>query len=303
MDVAGKGWLGVLRDLGKSGGLESGLFWAAFLSNVAFLIIMRAGTIYGCAKCDVLLFMPINTVLNVFLSVVTGMVVLDEGRNVYSWSGVTFSMISVIGGIVMLVTGPAQGIVEEEHTGDECPADSTALAPTKSLESSRSCPGWPAAAASGTSPRRLRAASASPVLLGPQAAADSSDRGAPVHRSSGSAKLPSLDLDEVVAYLDWLNMPLAILRLNDNHQQAAASRSEVARLVTVFRKEGLSTRRLPDVGPEGDIEQGPPSSGAGASPLATVPHVPAGVEAVLIPVLRGADRARPGAVGTDPVVA
>lgn len=70
----------MLRDLGKSGGLESGLFWAAFLSNVAFLIIMRAGTIYGCAKCDVLLFMPINTVLNVFLSVVTGMVALGRVR-------------------------------------------------------------------------------------------------------------------------------------------------------------------------------------------------------------------------------
>lgn len=44
-------------------------------------------------------------------------VVLDEGRNVYSWSGVTFSMISVIGGIVMLVTGPAQGIVEDSVLG------------------------------------------------------------------------------------------------------------------------------------------------------------------------------------------
>ncbi|CAE8631095.1 unnamed protein product [Polarella glacialis] len=68
---------------------------------------MRVGTIIGCHRCDVLLFVPLNTVLNIFVSVATGMVVLEEWRQVDSWPGLVASALSITGGIMMLVTGPA----------------------------------------------------------------------------------------------------------------------------------------------------------------------------------------------------
>lgn len=113
MDVAIKGWSAAVHHDDVSGFNDTNfpteaLFWVAFVVNVIFLTVMRVGTIYGCAKCDVLLFVPINQVLNVFLSVATGMVVLDEGRNIYSWIGLVFATISVFGGILMLVHGPAE---------------------------------------------------------------------------------------------------------------------------------------------------------------------------------------------------
>jgi len=73
---------------------------------------MRWGMIYGCARCDVLLFVPLNTVENIFLSVVTGMVVLQEWRQVENWLGLFCSALSVLGGIVLLVQGPEDTLLD-----------------------------------------------------------------------------------------------------------------------------------------------------------------------------------------------
>ena len=74
MDVAAKGWAAALKQ-GPGAALQSGLFWVSVVVNVIFLVAMRAGTIIGCHRCDVLLFIPFSTVLNIFISVATGLVV------------------------------------------------------------------------------------------------------------------------------------------------------------------------------------------------------------------------------------
>ncbi|CAJ1357100.1 unnamed protein product [Effrenium voratum] len=82
MDVAAKGWAAALK-LGPP------------------LVGMRVGTIIGCHRCDVLLFIPISTVLNIFVSVATGLVVLEEWQQVDSWTGLASSSLTVLGGIIM----------------------------------------------------------------------------------------------------------------------------------------------------------------------------------------------------------
>ena len=79
MDVAAKGWAAALKQ-GPGAALRSGLFWVSVIVNVIFLVAMRAGTIIGCHRCDVLLFIPFSTVLNIFVSVATGLVVQRPQR-------------------------------------------------------------------------------------------------------------------------------------------------------------------------------------------------------------------------------
>merc|ERR1712194_448761 len=100
MDVACKGWSAVL-----SGGIDhawvSWRFWAALAVNVLYLVGMRVSMIYGCKRCDVLLFVPLHTVLNIFFSVLVGMVILRESEGVESWVGLVAASTSVLGGVVM----------------------------------------------------------------------------------------------------------------------------------------------------------------------------------------------------------
>merc|ERR1719356_555362 len=81
--------------------------------------------IYGSMRCNVLVFVPLNTVFNVILSVFTGMIVLDEGRHVTSWTGISFSLISILAGITLLVSGPADG-AQDDHADDFHAADEAA---------------------------------------------------------------------------------------------------------------------------------------------------------------------------------
>mmetsp|Transcript_158358 Transcript_158358/g.507908 ORF Transcript_158358/g.507908 Transcript_158358/m.507908 type:complete len:510 (+) Transcript_158358:187-1716(+) len=106
MDLSAKGWSAAL-DRGFGNAVQTPLFWSSLAFNVLFLVMMRAGMIYGCKRCDVLLFVPLNTVLNIFYSVLAGMVVLQEWKQVISWPGLLGASTSVLGGVVMLVTGPA----------------------------------------------------------------------------------------------------------------------------------------------------------------------------------------------------
>merc|ERR1740123_1155660 len=108
MDVAAKGWTAVLDTGGLDGALVSLTFWVAFLINAAFLTAMRVSMIYGCKRCDVLLFVPLSTVSNIFYSVLAGMVVMKEYQQVVSWPGLLAASVSVLGGVVMLVSGPAR---------------------------------------------------------------------------------------------------------------------------------------------------------------------------------------------------
>ncbi|CAK9087717.1 Nudix hydrolase 14 [Durusdinium trenchii] len=66
------------------------------------------GTIYGCRRCDVLIFVPLNTTANIILSVASGMICLAEYRSVKSWPGLVTAGVSMLCGIFMLVTGPAE---------------------------------------------------------------------------------------------------------------------------------------------------------------------------------------------------
>jgi len=109
MDLAVKGWTASIHAGGINGALSSPLFWVAFLINVLFLVGMRASMIYGCKRCDVLLFVPLNTVFNILMSVGAGLLVLQEWRHVTSWMGLIAASFSILGGIAMLVCGPADG--------------------------------------------------------------------------------------------------------------------------------------------------------------------------------------------------
>lgn len=117
MDVAAKGWSAVLDSGGINHALFSFTFWVALSFNIVFLIAMRLSMIYGCRQCDVLLFVPLSTVMNIFYSVLAGMAVLKEYKQVVSWPGLLAASVSVLGGVVMLVSGPAM-----QHD-DESPPD------------------------------------------------------------------------------------------------------------------------------------------------------------------------------------
>eukprot|EP00929_Paragymnodinium_shiwhaense_P014401 TRINITY_DN122309_c0_g1_i1.p1 TRINITY_DN122309_c0_g1~~TRINITY_DN122309_c0_g1_i1.p1 ORF type:complete len:476 (-),score=67.84 TRINITY_DN122309_c0_g1_i1:272-1699(-) len=118
MDVATKGWSAVLRDEGVGKAVTSALFWSSLQINVLFMVSMRIGIIYGCSQTDVLLFVPLNTVLNIFLSVLAGMVICQEALYVESWAGICLSSCTVLAGIVMLAAGPST----EEVTDSSLPA-------------------------------------------------------------------------------------------------------------------------------------------------------------------------------------
>jgi len=113
MDVATKGWSAALR-IGLGACLTSLLFWSSLLLNLLFNASLRVGTIIGQYQCDVLLFIPFNTVMNILVSVATGWVVLDEASHVRSWPGIVSSALSMVGGILMLVLGPAESEQTEE---------------------------------------------------------------------------------------------------------------------------------------------------------------------------------------------
>merc|ERR1719193_796095 len=242
MDVACKGWLAAIHDLGKHSALTCGTFWVSFLFNALFLIIMRAGTIHGCAKCDVLIFMPLNIVLNVFLSVATGMVVLDEGRHVQSWVGLSFSMISVIGGIVMLVTGPAKGSApdEAELEAEEAKhASGTLTIDSASLHASTHCAVADGAAMEIGGPSCSSPAPGASLLhMGSPASHGDDEEAEDAHESDSSDTDVELDehgVEELVSCFTWVNRPVAMQRLNNSHQQAAASRSQIAKEIADLR--------------------------------------------------------------------
>mmetsp|Transcript_24193 Transcript_24193/g.42760 ORF Transcript_24193/g.42760 Transcript_24193/m.42760 type:complete len:251 (+) Transcript_24193:1-753(+) len=114
MDLAAKGWSSSSQDSAGSGlsvGLKSPTFWTALVLNVIFLILMRWSTIYGCRRCDVLMFVPLNTTTNIILSVSSGMICLSEFQSVTSWPGLVTAGLSMLCGIFMLVTGPAETMV------------------------------------------------------------------------------------------------------------------------------------------------------------------------------------------------
>lgn len=119
MDIATKGWTACLRSAGgpldvvTQGGW---LFWACVVANIFFMIFMRFGLIWGCQHCDVLLFVPLNAVLNTFISVAAGIVALSEGSGVISWAGLAFSGVSCATGTILLAGGPQDA--SDDDTSD-----------------------------------------------------------------------------------------------------------------------------------------------------------------------------------------
>ncbi|CAE7218643.1 unnamed protein product [Symbiodinium pilosum] len=137
MDVAAKGWAAPLKK-GPAWALQSELFWISVIFNLIFLVGMRTGTIIGCHRCDVLLFIPCSTVMNIFVSVATGLVVLEEWKEVKSWVGLASSSLTVLGGIIMLVTGPAEGNNQRSGALSEDSSDEE-LGEEETFEASDAC--------------------------------------------------------------------------------------------------------------------------------------------------------------------
>jgi len=143
MDLAAKGWSSFKVDQGHgqpgdlatglSPGFSSPVFWIALSLNVIFLVIMRWSTIYGCRKCDVLIFVPLNTTANIILSVAAGMICLAEYKSVKSWPGLIAAGLSMLTGIFMLVTGPADTVGGGGNLGE-----STATSPKEDMETATS---------------------------------------------------------------------------------------------------------------------------------------------------------------------
>jgi len=140
MDVATKGWAAALRDDPQKG-IWSPLFWVSFVTQAGFFVISKWGMIYGCSRCDVLIFVPLNIVLNIFFAVAAGMVVLGEAAQVpsaRSWFGLLASWLCVVTGILMLVSGPAgtqdEFSLKPERPADEAQSDSGATDDTTDAE-------------------------------------------------------------------------------------------------------------------------------------------------------------------------
>jgi len=105
MDLSTKVWSASFSD--ESGkGSRHWTLWPAIVINIALYLVMRWGIVYGCRHCDVLVFMPFHTTVSILTSMITGMVVLQEYRAVSSWPGLGATVVSMLIGIIMLVTGP-----------------------------------------------------------------------------------------------------------------------------------------------------------------------------------------------------
>jgi len=160
MDLSAKGWSAAL-ERGFGNAVQTPLFWSSLAFNMLFLVMMRAGMIYGCKRCDVLLFVPLNTVLNIFYSVLVGMVVLQEWKQVISWPGLLGASTSVLGGVVMLVTGPAaqrddRGESHESWASrtDDSSEDTISLAEMEDCVRNSTSPSRPRLDVEGVSPLR-----------------------------------------------------------------------------------------------------------------------------------------------------
>jgi len=124
MDIATKGWSSAFNTAGRNPA-DSPLVWVSLLVQAHFFIVSKCGMIYGCGHCDMLVFIPVNIVLNVFFTAAAGLFVLGEACQVPGWKawlGLASAMMCVVGGIVMLVSGPAQAELPASPLGQEQPA-------------------------------------------------------------------------------------------------------------------------------------------------------------------------------------
>lgn len=207
MDLAAKGWSSPLKS-GIWSAFRSALFWLSILVNLIFLVGMRVGTIMGCNRCDVLLFVPLNTVMNILVSVATGLVVLQEWRGVTSWVGLASASLSMLGGIVMLVAGPAQHPEVSVISDDSRPTSVTTSQPQQQLRASSSS---------------TRAAQSSPSFSVDESISEESDEDST--REPNSSRLDLLIANKIFA-LD---------RLNRYHTRAAQQRASMEHEIRFLR--------------------------------------------------------------------
>mmetsp|Transcript_84878 Transcript_84878/g.274391 ORF Transcript_84878/g.274391 Transcript_84878/m.274391 type:complete len:334 (+) Transcript_84878:516-1517(+) len=209
MDLATKAWSAVLKS-DFHGMLTSGLFWVSVCVNLFFMLVMRWSMIYGCRRCDVLIFVPLNTIGNILFSVVTGMVCLHEASEVTSWTGLLFAALSILCGIVMLVTGPADGGGDVGTCG---PGGDRAL--------------WAGEAAAPASSDAADAAAATPGPTLPSSTAT-----VPVEGSRRALPSPASDAsfssEEIgVTLPQMLSHSTALSRMNLEHTKTASRRNEI----------------------------------------------------------------------------
>jgi hypothetical protein len=68
MDLSAKGYTGALGNTAGRLFLASATFWLALLVFIVSAVVMRGYYVYGCRACDVLTFIPLNTMMIIFLS-------------------------------------------------------------------------------------------------------------------------------------------------------------------------------------------------------------------------------------------
>ena len=211
MDLAAKGWSSSSRVSDGGGGLSSPTFWTALALNVLFLILMRWSTIYGCRRCDVLIFVPLNTTANIILSVASGMICLSEYKSVKSWPGLCTAGLSMLCGIFMLVTGPAETMVGAGMSCNSWMEPEEPKAQSREMQTRRPF---------------------SPIQLSAAPSPSSQDRVVPRERSV---------LEESEEDLHSKSSALGFVYLNRIHRRAARTRSEIGNCLA----ENLADRREP----------------------------------------------------------
>lgn len=295
MDVTAKGWTAVLRE-GVNAAAVSPIFWGSVVLNITFLVIMRTGLIYGCRRCDVLVFLPLHTVTNIFLSVVTGLLVMQEWKTVSSWIGLVCSSFAILGGIIMLVTGPVgDDVSDPADAGDRTPESSPwELVPgepnspvpyssTSSRRGGKAAKNWQVSPGGDSVDHSLRQqghleGAPEPPTSRPSSPADYSESRTtlngtdrpPLVQSTTSETDGSWDKERYgfsLSHLCWRNS--AIARMNRRHERAienhARWRRLNSRLPTWLRLQLIrlyETTPATDPCPQGRADSGPTSAGS-----------------------------------------
>mmetsp|Transcript_5067 Transcript_5067/g.13916 ORF Transcript_5067/g.13916 Transcript_5067/m.13916 type:complete len:676 (+) Transcript_5067:156-2183(+) len=114
MDLSAKGYTGAIANTRDDVFWSSGIFWLSLLVFIASAIVMRGSYVYGCKACDLLVFIPLNTMLIIFISAATGFFVMEEWRTVESWDVFCASYLVIFLGINLLVSKEARDRVSSD---------------------------------------------------------------------------------------------------------------------------------------------------------------------------------------------
>lgn len=107
MDLSAKGYTGSIGNT-ASAFLGSAIFWISLMVFAVSAVVMRGYYVYGCKACDVLVFIPLNTMLTILMSAATGFAVMEEWRTVEDWDAFFASYLVIFLGVYLLCTKEAR---------------------------------------------------------------------------------------------------------------------------------------------------------------------------------------------------